>query len=89
MSTSYQQRGSIGGLTRAATATTRKEITQATRDKQWQRFLDQVPAEITDPTERQRRANLLRKAHMRRLSLKASAARSKAARARRTGKAAS
>jgi hypothetical protein len=83
MTTSHRQRGAIGGLTRAATAATRQEITQAARDAQWQRFLDQVPAGITDPAERQRRAELLRKAHMKRLALKASAARTRAARARR------
>jgi hypothetical protein len=88
MSESHRQRGAIGGLTRAATAATRAEITQAARDKQWQKFLDQVPAEITDPAERQRRAELLRRAHMKRLALKASAARSKAARARRAGESA-
>lgn len=87
MSDSHRQRGAIGGLTRAATAA-RQEITQAARDKQWQKFLDQVPAEVTDPAERQRRAELLRKAHMRRLALKASAARTKAARVRGTGSAA-
>lgn len=57
--------------------------TQAARDALWQRFLDQVPADITDPAERQRRAELLRKAHMGRLALKAAVAhkRAKAARA--------
>ena len=88
MSDSHKLRGSIGGLTRAATAPTRQEITQAARDRQWQQFLDQVPPEITDEAERQRRAELLRKAYMRKLALKASAARSKAARARRSGDAA-
>jgi hypothetical protein len=62
---------------------TRQEITQAARDKQWQRFLDQVPQHFTGPDERQRRAELIRKAHMRWLSLKASVARTKKARQRR------
>jgi hypothetical protein len=66
---------------RAATAPNPAEITKAARDAQWQRFLDQVPAEITDPAERQRRAGLLRKAHMKKLALKASAARSRRAKA--------
>lgn len=75
-------RGRIGGLTRAATAASPSEITATARAAGWQKFLDQVPAEITDPAERQRRAELLRKAHMSRLSLKAAAARSRARRAR-------
>jgi len=58
MTTSHAQHGAIGGLTRAATAATRQEITQAARDAQWQKFLDQVPAGITDQAERQRRARV-------------------------------
>lgn len=81
--------GSIGGLMRAATAPSRSEITRRARDALWQRFLDQVPAEITDPAERQRRAELIRAAHMRRLSLKASIARAKTAQARAVRRSAS
>jgi hypothetical protein len=39
------------------------------------RFLDQVPAEITDPIERQRRALLLQKAHMQAIAIKSAATR--------------
>jgi hypothetical protein len=75
-------RGRIGGLTRAATTPDPRQITQQARHAQWQRFLDQIPAEVTDPAERQRRAELLRRAHMASLSLKAATARSRARRAR-------
>jgi hypothetical protein len=74
-------RGRIGGLTRAATAPDRSGITQPAREAIFQNFLDQVPASITDPAERQRRAELLRKAHLARIGLKAATARSRARRA--------
>jgi hypothetical protein len=77
-----QARGRIGGYTRAALAPTRESITEAARAARWQKYLDRVPAEITDPAERQRRAELLRRADMQRLSLKAAQARTKAAKAR-------
>jgi len=79
---SAQLRGRIGGYTRAAMAATPSEITKKARAASWQKFLDQVPPEITDPAERERRAGLLRRAHMSRLALKASAARRAVARAR-------
>jgi hypothetical protein len=81
--TAAQARGRIGGLTRAALAPSRQGITEAARQARWQKYVDQVPAVITDPAERQRRAELLRQADMTRISLKASEARSRAARARR------
>lgn len=81
-------RGRIGGNMRAAMALDRNALTQPARDALWQRFLDKVPAEITDPEERQRRAEMIRKAHMARLTLKASVARSRAAAARRAAEAA-
>lgn len=45
--------------------------------------MDQVPDFVTDPDERQRRAELTRKADMRKLSLKASMARTRRAAERR------
>lgn len=77
-----QARGKIGGLTTAARVPDRTAHTRPARDAAFQRFLDQVPPEITDPDERRKRAELLRRAHMQRLSLRASVARSKAAKAR-------
>ena len=77
-----QARGRIGGYTRAALAPDRDSITRAARDARWQRYLDQVPPEITDPAERTRRAELLRRADMTRLSLKAAKARRLRAQAR-------
>ena len=76
--------GRIGGLTRAATAADPREITQQARTAAWQKYLDQVPAEITDPADRERRADLLRRAHMNRLSLKAATARKHARQARQS-----
>ena len=75
-------RGRIGGLSRAAKAVNPSEMTAAGRAAQMQKFLDQVPAEITDPADRMRRAQMLRAAHMSRLALKASAARTAARKAR-------
>jgi hypothetical protein len=58
-----QQRGRIGGLTRAA---------QAARDGRWQRYrqrvLDVLPELAGDDAEIDRRAELLRRAEMTRLS---------------------
>ena len=70
-----QARGRIGGLTRAARATTPQSITAAARDARWQRYLDQVPEFVTDPGDRARRAELLRRADMVRMSMKAAKAR--------------
>jgi hypothetical protein len=79
-----QARGAIGGLTRAALAPDRTEITRAARAARWQKYTDQVRAalpDLTDEAEITRRAELLRSADMRRLSLKASTARRRAAKA--------
>jgi hypothetical protein len=43
------------------------------------RFLEQVPAEVTDPAERMRRALLLQRAHMQRIAKKSADARRKPA----------
>ena len=70
-----QQRGSIGGLIRAATAADSRDITAAARDARFRQYLDQVPGQFTDPADRMRRAELLRRADMTRMSLKATKAR--------------
>jgi hypothetical protein len=79
--TELKDYGRIGGLTSAAVRTPeqeqrRKEAAAAGRIR---RFLEQVPAEITDPDERIRRARLLEKAHMQAISLKPRAKRRKKA----------
>jgi hypothetical protein len=73
--TTQAQRGRIGGLTTAANARTPQAITQAARDARWKKYLDQVPEWVTDEADRIRRAELLRRADMQRLALKATKAR--------------
>jgi hypothetical protein len=80
---SMSARGRIGGLTRAALAPDRQAITQPARDARMRRYLDQVPACITDPAERRRRAGLLQRADMVRMSALAAAARRRRAQQRR------
>jgi hypothetical protein len=73
-----QQRGRLGGLTRAATAASRQDITRAANAGRWQKYVDQVKAAVpglTDDAEITRRAELLMKADMCRLSAKAAEAR--------------
>jgi hypothetical protein len=72
--TAAQTKGRIGGLTTAANAPSPQAITQAARDARFQHYVDQV-AYFTDEADRIRRAELLRKADMTRLSLKAAKAR--------------
>lgn len=84
-SESYRVAGRIGGLRTAALTVDLKAHTKPARDARWQKYLDQVPAEITDEAERTARAERLRRADMIALSRKASAARSKAARTRQRG----
>jgi len=67
--------GRIGGLTTAAMTIDSRQLTEAARQARYQKYLDQVPAEITDPDERTRRADLLRRADMIRMSQKAAKAR--------------
>ncbi|WP_433369077.1 hypothetical protein ACQPZX_42780 [Actinoplanes sp. CA-142083] len=69
--THHQKIGRIGGLVSAATRTPeqeahRKERAAAGRMK---RYLDQIPADVTDPAERMRRASLLQTAHMQKIAL--------------------
>ena len=57
-----QQRGRLGGLTRAATAASRQDITRAANTARWQRYIDQVKMalpELADEKELLRRADLL------------------------------
>jgi hypothetical protein len=73
-----RQRGRLGGLTRAATAPSRQEITRDARAARWRKYVDQVREtlpDITDEAELLRRAQLLLRADMCRLSAKAAAAR--------------
>ncbi len=42
----------------------RDAATQKARDARWQRYLDAVPAEVTDPAERHRLAEQARRADM-------------------------
>lgn len=75
--------GRIGGLRTAALVPDLKAHTKPARDARWQKYLDQVPAEITDPAERIARAERLRRADMIALSRKAAAARTAANKRRR------
>lgn len=73
--------GRIGGLTSAAVRTPEQEANrkQAAAAGRMRRFLEQVPAEITDEQERLRRAGLLQRAHMQAIALKSAARRRKSA----------
>jgi len=73
--------GRIGGLRRAALCIDNAAHTLPARAARWQRYLDQIPAEITDPAERTRRAEMLRRADMIQMSHRAALARQKAAKA--------
>lgn len=76
--TSSQARGRMGGLTTAALAPSPQHITRAANDANERRYIERVRAarpEITDEAELKRRAALLRKADMIRLSQKAARAR--------------
>jgi hypothetical protein len=79
--THYQQIGRIGGLVSAATRTPEQEANLKAKGAagRMRRFLEQVPAEITDDAERQRRARQLQRAHMQAIALKSAARRRKAA----------
>jgi hypothetical protein len=66
-----QQRGRIGGLVSAALSPDLQERMRPAQAARWQRYLDRIPPEVTDPAERERRAGMLRQADMLRLSLAA------------------
>jgi hypothetical protein len=67
--------GKIGGLTRAALGTNEEYRKARAAEGRMKRFLDQVPADVTDPTERMRRAELLQRAHMTRIAKKSAESR--------------
>jgi hypothetical protein len=68
--TAAQRRGRIGGLTSAAVRTPEQEARRkaAAKAGRMRRFLEAVPAEITDERERWARALLLQTAHMQRIA---------------------
>jgi hypothetical protein len=74
-----QQRGRIGGLTRAALTPDNRDITKPMRDGRWERYrqriLDVLPELAGDDAEIDRRAALLRQADMIRMSAAAAAKR--------------
>lgn len=77
-STVAAQRGHIGGLRRAALAESPQSITEAARKARSEKYRAQVREarpEITDEAEIDRRAQLLLRADMAALSLKAAKAR--------------
>lgn len=67
---------SVAGLTRWAKETDPAAATSAARAAFGQKFLDQVPADLPEH-ERLRRADMLRRAHFKRLAAKSVAARRK------------
>lgn len=81
MSEAHRRNGRIGGLTSAAVRTPEQEERRkaAAAAGRIRRYLDQVPAEITDETERMRRAQLLQRAHMQRIAAVSAKRRSKTA----------
>jgi len=72
--------GRIGALESWGRTVDREKRTRNAREAAFQRFLDQVPAEITDPADREKAAESLRKAAMLRLSAAGVAARQRKAR---------
>jgi hypothetical protein len=79
--THHQRIGRIGGLTSYAMRTPEQEANrkQAAAAGRIRRFLEQVPAEITDPGERLNKAIALQRAHMQAIALKSAHRRRKAA----------
>jgi hypothetical protein len=75
----HQLAGRIGGLVSAARRTNEDHRKTAAAEGRMRRFLEQVPAEVTDPAERMRRALLLQRAHMQRIAKKSADIRRKPA----------
>jgi hypothetical protein len=73
----------VAALTRLAMAPDHRAVTEPARRARMQQFLDQIPAEVTDPAERVKRAKMLQRAHLIRASAAAARARTAAAEARR------
>ena len=76
-STHHRSAGRIGGLTRAALGTNEEFRKQRAAEGRMRRFLDQVPADVTDPVERTKRALLLQRAEMTRIAQKSAERRRK------------
>jgi hypothetical protein len=76
-------RSQLGGFIRSANCADNAAHTAPARAAFDARFERQVPAEITDPIERSRRAEALRSAFFVEMALRSSRSRSKAAAARR------
>ena len=70
--TFHQQIGSIAGRISYATRTPEQEANRkaAAAAGRMKRFLDQVPAEITDEKERMKKALQLQRAHMQKIAMK-------------------
>lgn len=75
----HQQAGAIGGLVRAARKTNEDYRKARAAEGRMRRFLAQVPDEITDPVERMKSAQLLQRAHMKRIAKKSAESRRKPA----------
>lgn len=78
----HQQAGRIGGMVRAALKTNEDYRKERAAEGRMRRFLEQVPAEITDPVERMKSAEMLQRAHMTRIAKKSADSRRKPARTR-------
>ena len=79
VSTHHQRIGRTGGLISYATRTPEQEANRAARaaEGRMKRFLDMVPAGITDEAERLKRARALQTAHMQEIGRKSAAKRRK------------
>jgi hypothetical protein len=80
--TSHHQRiGRIGGLTSYAVRTPEQEANrkQAAAAGRMRRFLEQVPAHVTDAQERMAKALVLQRAHMQAIANKSAQRRRKTA----------
>lgn len=80
-SSRHKLAGRIGGLTRAARKTNEQHRKDRAKAGFMARFHALVPAEITDPVERARRAELFMRAHMAAIGKKSADSRRKPKRA--------
>lgn len=77
--TAQQKGGRIGGLTRAARGTNEQYRKDRAAEGRMRRFLEMVPAEVTDEAERWQRALLFQRAHMSSIAKKSADRRTKRA----------
>lgn len=80
--TAHQQNGRLGGLESWARTTDRTQRTKPARENSPAHFeyhLARVPAEVTDPAERNKAAEASHRAHMLRLARASAKARAKKA----------